>query len=60
MDSQQTSVFSNGLLWFGAGISIAEILTGMLLSPLGWEKGLWAIFIGHNIGGAVMLGAGIM
>ena len=60
MDSQQTSVFSNGLLWFGAGISIAEILTGMLLAPLGWEKGLWAIFIGHIIGGAVMLGAGIM
>lgn len=60
MDSQQTSVFSNGLLWFGAGISIAEILTGMLLSPLGWEKGLWAIFIGHIIGGAVMIGAGIM
>ena len=60
MDSQQTSVFSNGLLWFGADISIAEILTGMLLSPLGWEKGLWAIFIGHIIGGAVMLGAGIM
>lgn len=60
MDSLQTSVFSNGLLWFGAGISIAEILTGMLLSPLGWEKGLWAIFIGHIIGGAVMLGAGIM
>lgn len=60
MDSQQTSVFSNGLLWFGAGISIAEILTGMLLSPLGWEKGLWAIFIGHIIGGAVMLGTGIM
>lgn len=60
MDSQQNSVFSNGLLWFGAGISIAEILTGMLLSPLGWEKGLWAIFIGHIIGGAVMLGAGIM
>ena len=60
MDSQQTSVFSNGLLWFGAGISIAEILTGMLLSPLGWEKGLWAIFIGHIIGGAVMLGAGLL
>ena len=47
------------LAWI-AGISIAEILTGMLLSPLGWEKGLWAIFIGHIIGGAVMLGAGIM
>ena len=26
-----TSVFSNSLIWFGAGISIAEILTGSYL-----------------------------
>ncbi|WP_370837153.1 hypothetical protein [Megasphaera sp.] len=30
VNERKTSVFSNGLLWFGAGISIAEILTGML------------------------------
>ena len=56
MSENKTSVFSNGLLWFGAGISIAEILTGMLLAPLGLAKGLLAILIGHVIGGAVMFG----
>ena len=60
MNETKTSVLSNGLLWFGAGISIAEILTGMLLAPLGVGKGLLAIIIGHVIGGAVMFGAGVI
>ena len=60
MSENKTSVFSNGLLWFGAGISIAEILTGMLLAPLGLAKGLLAILIGHVIGRAVMFGAGLI
>ena len=60
MSENKTSVFSNGLLWFGAGISIAEILTGMLLAPLGLAKGLLAILIGQVIGGAVMFGAGLI
>ena len=60
MSENKTSVFSNGLLSFGAGISIAEILTGMLLAPLGLAKGLLAILIGHVIGGAVMFGAGLI
>lgn len=60
MSENKTSVFSNGLLWFGAGISIAEILTGMLLAPLGLAKGLLAILIGHVIGGAVMFCAGLI
>ena len=60
MSENKTSVFSNGLLWFGAGISIAEILTGMLLAPLGLAKGLLAILIGRVIGGAVMFGAGLI
>ena len=60
MSELKTSVFSNSLLWFGAGISIAEILTGMLLAPLGFGKGLLAILIGHVIGGVVMFGAGLI
>ena len=27
MNKKRTSVFSNGLIWFGAGVSLAEILT---------------------------------
>ena len=60
MSENKTSVFSNGLLWFGAGISIAEILTGMLLAPLGLAKGLLAILIGLVIGGVGMFGAGLI
>ena len=34
---KQTSLFENGLIWFGAGLSIAEILTGTYLAPLGFK-----------------------
>ena len=60
MNERKTSVFSNGLLWFGAGISIAEILTGMLLAPLGFAKAFAAIILGHLIGGVVMYLAGLI
>ena len=32
---KKTSLFENGLIWFGAGVSIAEILTGTYFAPLG-------------------------
>ncbi len=38
------------LLLMGAAISIAEIVTGTLIAPLGWKSGLLAILIGHVIG----------
>ena len=44
---KQTSVFENSLIWFGAGVSIAEILTGTYFAPLGFEKGILAVIIGH-------------
>ena len=47
----QTDNRYHALLWAGAGVSIAEILTGTYLAPLGWERGLLAIVIGHLIGG---------
>lgn len=39
----------------GAAISIAEIVTGTLIAPLGWKNGLLAILIGHIIGCFVFL-----
>lgn len=50
---QKTSTRENALIWFGAAISIAEILTGTLLAPLGMGRGLLAIAIGHLIGGVL-------
>ena len=39
MSEKRTSVFSNGLIWFGAGVSLAEILTGTYFAPLGFGNG---------------------
>ncbi|MDO5116887.1 MAG: putative hydroxymethylpyrimidine transporter CytX [Eggerthellaceae bacterium] len=39
-----------GLVWFGASVSLAEILTGTFFTPLGLTDGLQAILIGHAIG----------
>jgi len=43
-----------GLIWFGAAVSVAEILTGAFLAPLGFWKGLAAIILGHVIGCALL------
>ncbi|WP_353095171.1 putative hydroxymethylpyrimidine transporter CytX [Tissierella praeacuta] len=59
-ENQQMSTFSQILLWFGAAISIAEIMTGALLAPLGLTQGIWAIIIGHIIGGAILFPAGLI
>ncbi len=60
MENKKTSVFANGLIWFGAGVSIAEILTGTSFAPLGVEKGLAAILIGHVIGCILLFLAGLI
>ena len=57
---KKTSTFQNALIWFGAGVSLAEILTGTAFAPLGMGKGLLAIVIGHIIGCAMMLLAGLI
>lgn len=60
MSGKKTSIFSNGLIWFGAGVSIAEILTGTYLAPLGFGRGLAAIILGHVIGCALLFLAGLI
>lgn len=47
---KKTTTFQNGLIWFGAGVSIAEILTGTYFAPLGMARGFAAILTGHVIG----------
>lgn len=58
MEGKKTSVFANSLIWFGAGVSIAEILTGTYFAPLGIAKGLQAIITGHIIGCVMLFLAG--
>ena len=60
MKNEKTSVFANGLIWFGAGVSIAEIFTGTLIAPLGFAKGLLSIVLGHIIGCVLLFLAGFI
>ncbi|MGM9542791.1 MAG: putative hydroxymethylpyrimidine transporter CytX [Candidatus Limivicinus sp.] len=60
MQEKRTSVFENGLIWFGAAVSIAEILTGTYFASLGFGRGLAAIVLGHIIGCAMLFAAGLI
>ncbi len=60
MGEKRTSLRENGLIWFGAGVSIAEILTGTYFAPLGFGKGLAAILLGHVIGCVLLALAGLI
>ena len=59
-DEKGTSVFDNGLIWFGAAASIAEILTGACLAPLGFTRGILAVLLGHGIGCLLLFFAGLL
>lgn len=54
------SGFDFAALWFGAAVSIAEIMTGGLLAPLGFKKGLIIILAGHAIGTFILVLGGII
>lgn len=58
--TSETKLLSHGLLWFGAALSIAEIFTGTLFAPLGFEQGVIAILLGHIIGGLLFFLAGLI
>ena len=60
MAEKRTSVFENSLIWFGAGVSLAEILTGTYFAPLGFAKGTLAILIGHVIGCTMLFLSGLI
>ncbi len=60
MNEKRTSVFENGLIWFGAAVSIAEIMTGTYFAPLGFVRGLLAILLGHIIGFVMLFLAGFI
>lgn len=57
---KKTSTFQNSLIWFGAGVSLAEILTGTAFAPLGMARGFAAILLGHIIGCGLFFLAGLI
>ncbi len=57
---KRTSLFENGLIWFGAGVSLAEILTGTYFAGMGFKTGLAAILTGHVVGCIMLFLAGVI
>lgn len=47
-------------LWFGAAVSLSEVLAGTLLAPLGAGLGFVAIVLGHLIGTTLLVLAGLI
>lgn len=52
--------FNQFALWFGAAVSLAEIMTGSLIAPLGVKYGIIAILTGHLIGTLILALTGII
>lgn len=55
MNRQGTGIFANGLIWFGAAVSVAEIEAG-LQSGNNWA----ALILGHLLGGALLFAVGLI
>ena len=60
MEEKKTSTWSHGLLWFGAAVSLAEIMTGVLFAPLGLGKGFLAIILGQLLGCLLLFFTGLI
>jgi putative hydroxymethylpyrimidine transporter CytX len=59
-DNEKLGFWTFVFLWFGAAVSIAEILTGGLIAPLGFKTGVIVILIGHIIGTGILILGGII
>jgi putative hydroxymethylpyrimidine transporter CytX len=47
-------------LWFGAAVSLAEIMTGSLIAPLGLKTGIVVILLGHLVGTLILALTGVI
>lgn len=57
---KKTSIYDNALIWFGAGVSIAEILTGTYYASMSFKEAMLAILIGHICGFILMSLSGLI
>lgn len=60
IEARKTGGFSFFTLWFGAAVSLAEIMTGSLIAPLGLKQGLFVILAGHLIGALILALVGVI
>jgi putative hydroxymethylpyrimidine transporter CytX len=56
-----TSVFSNGIIWFGVAISVSEIEAGIEIGSAAARDSLWLpLVLGHLLGGVMLFFVGLI
>ena len=57
----RTSVFSNGIIWFGVAISVSEIEAGIEIGSAAASDSLWLpLVLGHLLGGVMLFFVGLI
>jgi putative hydroxymethylpyrimidine transporter CytX len=59
-DKEKLGFWTFVFLWLGASVSIAEMMTGGLIAPLGFKTGVMVILVGHLIGTTIFVMGGII
>lgn len=58
---KRTSVFTNGIIWFGVAISVSEIECGIEIGAANTPDGLWLpLILGHVLGGIMLYFVGLI
>lgn len=58
---KKTSVFTNGIIWFGVAISVSEIECGIEIGASNTPDGLWLpLILGHVLGGIMLYFVGLI
>ena len=58
---KKTSIFTNGIIWFGVAISVSEIECGIEIGTSNTPDGLWLpLILGHVLGGIMLYFVGLI
>ncbi|MCQ2099002.1 MAG: cytosine permease [Fibrobacter sp.] len=58
---KKTSIFTNGIIWFGVAISVSEIECGIEIGASNTPDGLWLpLILGHVLGGIMLYFVGLI
>ena len=58
---KRTSLFSNGIIWFGVAISVSEIEAGIEIGAASAPDSLWLpLILGHVLGGVLLFFVGLI
>ncbi len=58
---KRTSVFTNGMIWFGVAISVSEIVCGIEIGEAAKLENIWfPLILGHVLGGIMLYFVGVI